>query len=281
MKLAIISGSGMDDLMMKAADTADWSHYSRHTPYGETSDAIIDLKFKVGAEERDVLFLARHGLNHEYPPHLVPYAANIWALKAHGATHVISVNAVGSLRSEFRPGDIIAPTDVIDHTSGRQSSFSEISAVLHASTVQPFCPNLRGVTVPVLGLECIYLCIDGPRFATRVESVYNTYHAHIVGMTVCPEVWLAREAGLHYLAICHVTDYDSWKIDEHVTLNQVLHGAKQNISNIMQILMALIQHDLPERHVCKCRDRDGMLASPDAFAKQDASTRMRIGTVLE
>jgi 5'-methylthioadenosine phosphorylase len=239
-EIGIIGGSGLYDPSI----VEDVKGYKLFTPWGNPSDNIM-----VGwLSGRRVAFLPRHGRGHKYPPHKVNYHANIWALKSIGVRWIIAVSAVGSLRDDFRPGDIVIPDQFVDMTKGRKYSFFEGPVVAHVSMADPFCPVLRKVladTADFLGLRYhdkgTYVCIEGPRFSTRAESRIwrEVFKADIVGMTLVPEVNLAREAGIHYATLALVTDYDVWA-DKPVTAEEVAKVMSQNVEKAKRIIQNAI-----------------------------------------
>jgi len=224
------------------------------TPYGKPSAPILIGKIK-GVE---VAFLHRHGRNHEFPAAYVPYKANIAALKSLGVEMIISPCAVGSLKENIKPGDMVIVDQFIDWTKNRDYSFFERGEV-HTAMPDPMCPEMAKVMdgcAKKLGIPYhnggTYICIEGNRFSTRAESRFFTTFADVIGMTVCPECALAREMGMCYCSIATITDYDSWKEDDTVTYQMILDTMKrclQNVSNILE--EALPQLDkLPK---CRCK----------------------------
>lgn len=199
------------------------------TPYGNPSSDII--YGNLNGEK--LAFIARHGTNHEFLPHEVNYRANIWALKSIGAKWVIAINATGSLKEEFAPGDIVIPDQLIDFTKKRTDTFFGEGFSAHPSLAHPYCPNARQAVIKAfednlytdfsLHAKGTYICIEGPALSTKAESfMYRSWGADLIGMTNCPEAKLAREAGLAYCSICMITDYDCWKeSEEEVTATAV------------------------------------------------------------
>jgi len=229
-----------------------------YTPYGEPSDYII-----VGTVRgRRVAFLPRHGRGHRIPPHRINYRANIWALKSLGVKWVISVSAVGSLREDYRPGDLVIPDQFIDMTKSRAYTFFDGPRVAHVSMAEPFCEHLRALlleTARGLGYRVhgrgIYICIEGPRFSTKAESRIwkDVFKADIIGMTLVPEVNLACEAQLCYATLALVTDYDVWA-ERPVTAEEVTKVMKENTEKAKRVLYELIPRlpEEPERERCTC-----------------------------
>ncbi len=225
------------------------------TPFGKPSDKIFLGEF----EGRNVAFIARHGRGHVYSPTNVPYRANIYALKKLGVERVISIAAVGSLKEDIKPLDIVIPDQIYDRTKFRKNTFFE-EVVVHIGFAEPFCDEMRNAVFKVLdnlGLEYhkkgTYVCIEGPQFSTKAESnVYRKLGFDIIGMTAIPEAKLAREAEMCYLTIATVTDYDVWK-DEPVDVKTILENAAKNEENVKKVLKELIPL-IPEERECECKD---------------------------
>ncbi|MBN1607990.1 MAG: S-methyl-5'-thioadenosine phosphorylase [Polyangiaceae bacterium] len=212
--LGVIGGTGMYDISGLTAV----AERAVSTPYGEPSDAVV--RGRLG--ETVLLFLPRHGRGHHVPPHAINYRANIYALKILGATHVVSVSAVGSMRSDIDRGHVVVVDQYIDLTRRRVSTFFDSDVVAHVGMADPVCPALAracaaaairaGATVHEGGT---YVCIDGPQFSTRAESqLYRSWGVSVIGMTSMPEAKLAREAELPYATLAFSTDYDCWHTSE-------------------------------------------------------------------
>lgn len=226
------------------------------TPYGKPSDTITICK--VGGKK--VAFLPRHGERHEIPPHKVNYRANIWALKHVGVERIIAPHAVGSLKEEYIPGTLVFPDQFIDFTKKREYTFYDGRQVIHISTAEPFCPELRNIliqTAKELNInhqeKATYVCIEGPRFSTKAESHMFRQFADIIGMTIVPEAQLARELEMCYASISMVTDYDVWKEQEEVSAELVIQRMKDNLDKTKKILERAIQK-IPEERNCLCKD---------------------------
>jgi 5'-methylthioadenosine phosphorylase len=228
------------------------------TPFGKPSSPIVTGSI----HGKKLAFLARHGIGHIYSPTEVNYRANIWALKLLGIDKIISVSAVGSLREDYAPGDIIIPDQLFDFTKDRQRSFFGNGMVVHISSADPFCPILSKQLLTALEGEDtniheggIFVTIEGPRFSTRGES--NTFRKlgfSIVGMTASPEAFLAREAEIHYATMAHVTDYDSWhETKEAVTVDMVINTLKKNTAIAQRSLVRLVDIlSADEDHAAGC-----------------------------
>ena len=226
------------------------------TPFGAPSDVIVTGTLNgVG-----VAFLPRHGRGHRLSPTELPARANIYALKSLGVRRVISVSAVGSLREEIRPLDMVVPDQLIDRTLGRPRTFFGEGVVAHVGMAEPYCPELRsalrvsggraGATVHDGGTLVV---IEGPQFSTKAEShMYRSWGADIIGMTALPEARLAREAELCYAVLACSTDYDCWhESEEPVTVEMVVENLMKNTAVSRAILADVITADLAERD-CGC-----------------------------
>lgn len=246
--LAIVGGTGLYEL--PGLDITD--RIGDATPFGEPSGDILKGRFK----NNEVLFLARHGAGHRLLPHEVNYRANIYALKAAGATQLLGFSAVGSLALEIKPGDLAMPEQYFDWTRGqRQRTFFGGGVAAHVSTAQPVSGALvsavqqaaQGVGHAVhRGLT--YACVEGPRLGTRAESHFlRQAGCHLVGMTNVPEVFLAREAQLGYATVGLVTDYDCWLDDpaQHVSVSGIFALYGQTLAKAAQVLDALLGAPLP------------------------------------
>jgi 5'-methylthioadenosine phosphorylase len=248
--IGILGGSGFYDPSL----FGPMAEIKMNTPYGSPSDIISVAEFK-GIK---VAFLPRHGKRHSIPPHLINYRANIWAMKDLGVKRIVSPSAVGSLRDEMKPGDLVIPDQFIDFTKGRKSTFFDGAVVGHFSLADPYCPELRKLsaeTAKELGMtyhdRATYVCIEGPRFSTRAESkLFRNWGADIIGMTLVPEVTLAREAGICYLTLATVTDYDVWA-DRPVTAEEVVETLKSNVEKVKSLLTQLLPK-LGEERACDC-----------------------------
>ncbi len=251
-EIGIIGGSGLYDPEV----IEDPKEYKIYTPYGLPSDNII-IGWLGG---RRIAFLPRHGRGHKIPPHKINYRANIWALKSLGVRWIIAVSAVGSLREDYRPGDIVFPDQFIDMTKSRQYTFFDGPVVAHVSMADPFCPTLRNVLIRSAEKLDIrfhdrgtYVCIEGPRFSTRAESWVwkEVFKADIIGMTLVPEINLAREAGIHYATIALVTDYDVWA-DRPVTAEEVAKVMAENVAKAKKLIIEAIPNIPEESEKVEC-----------------------------
>jgi len=262
MKIGIIGGSGLDNPNL----LQEYEEKEIETKFGKPSSKIICGK--LGGI--DICVLARHGRNHEIPPHRIPYRANIAALKLLGCDYIIATSAVGSLREEIKQGDLIFPDQFIDFTKQRISTFyNEKGEVKHTEMSNPFSQQLRKIlfeTSKELNFQSheagTIVVIEGPRFSTKAESTFFRRTADLIGMTTCPESQLAKEAGIEYASIAMVTDYDCWKQDEiPVTFDMVLQRMKQNAEKVKQLIidtipkMANINQEEEDREFIKSKIR--------------------------
>lgn len=251
------------------------------TPFGRPSDAI-----RVGTiEGRRVAFLARHGRGHRLLPSELPQQANFWALKTLGVERVLAVSAVGSLREDYRPGEMVVPDQLIDRTRGqRPATFFGQGVVAHIGMAEPFCPELReaalaGARASGTPVEAggSYVVIEGPAFGTRAESeLYRSWGASVVGMTALPEAKLAREAELCYAMLAAVTDYDSWhEVHGPVDAASVFSVLQQNVE-ASQVAMRKLLQRLPLASACGCRHTlDTALVTPPSVIAPEARERLK------
>lgn len=252
-KVAVIGGSGLYN--MEAF--TDVQEVQIDTPFGSPSDVIL-----VGTlEGMQVAFLARHGRTHRFLPTELPYRANIYALKSLGVEYIISASAVGSLKEEVKPLDLVVPDQFIDRTRQRVSTFFGNGVVAHIGFGDPICPNLAkvlGEAIASLDLPDInyhlsgtYICMEGPAFSTKAESnLYRSWGGTIIGMTNLTEAKLAREAEIAYATLALVTDYDCWHPDhDSVTVEMVIQNLRHNAVNAQKVIQETIRRlkdNLPE-----------------------------------
>ena len=254
--IGVIGGSGL----YRMENMTDVQEIKVETPFGDPSDVITVGK----VSGVSMAFLPRHGRGHHLNPTEVPSRANIWALKSLGVEWVISVSAVGSLREEIAPRDLVIPDQLFDRTKSRVNSFFEGGLVVHCTFADPFCPTLSRLLLDSayqLGDVKVheggtYLCMEGPLFSTRAESTtYRKLGMDIIGMTALPEAKLAREAELCYATIACATDYDCWHESEaSVTVEMVVANLGANVANAQRILQSVAQK-IPTDHThvdCDC-----------------------------
>jgi 5'-methylthioadenosine phosphorylase len=251
-RIGIIGGSGL----YKMEGMTKVEKVKASTPFGEPSDAII----LGNLEGVRVAFLPRHGEGHRISPSELPAKANIYALKSLGVERIISVNAVGSLKEEIEPLDLVIPDQLIDCTKGRSSTFFTDGIVGHVSFAEPFCPVLSQISFEAstkVGAKVhkggTYLVMEGPQLSTKAESqLYRSWGADVIGMTALPEAKLAREAEICYVALAIVTDYDCWHPSyESVTAEMILTNLRKGIDTVKRILQLLLP-SIPLRRDCAC-----------------------------
>lgn len=244
-KIGIIGGSGL----YKMEALKDVEEVQIDTPFGPPSDALI-----LGTlEGTRVAFLARHGRNHTLMPTELPFRANIYAMKSLGVEYLISASAVGSLKAEAKPLDMVVPDQFIDRTRNRVSTFFGEGLVAHIAFGDPICPRLAAVlTDAIASLELpevtlhqggTYVCMEGPAFSTKAESnLYRSWGATVIGMTNLPEAKLAREAEIAYATLALVTDYDCWHPDhDSVTVDMVIANLTKNSVNAQRVIQETIR----------------------------------------
>ncbi|HKQ68625.1 MAG TPA: S-methyl-5'-thioadenosine phosphorylase [Polyangiaceae bacterium] len=244
--LGVIGGSGLYEL----AGIGETEEVTVETPYGPPSDAII--RGSVGATT--LLFLPRHGRGHLRSPSDINYRANVCAMKKLGATHLVSVSAVGSMKEEVMPGHLVIVDQFIDLTKHRKSTFFDDGIAAHVAMADPVCPLLAEATAAAaekagaaVHRGGTYVCIEGPQFSSRAESrVYRSWGVSVIGMTNMPEAKLAREAELPYATIAVATDYDCWRTsEEDVTVDAILAVLRQSLETTKKVL-ALLAETLPD-----------------------------------
>ncbi|MEI6449589.1 MAG: S-methyl-5'-thioadenosine phosphorylase [Actinomycetes bacterium] len=264
-KVGVIGGSGFYELLENAREvTID-------TPFGAPSDSY----FLGEIGDVPVAFLPRHARGHRLLPGEVNYRANIWGMKALGVHYVLSAGAVGSLREDLKPLDIVVPDQLYDRTRNRPSTFFGDGVVVHMGFADPFCPALSTVIVEhgrrvgaTMHEGGTYVCMEGPQFSTRAESkAYRRLGFDIIGMTNLQEAKLAREAELCYATMALVTDYDCWfEGEEDVTLAQILSNMRRNV----EAAQAIVRSAVPALDLecdCGCRHavESAIITRPDVI----------------
>lgn len=266
-EMAVIGGSGLYEM----EDLEQVREVRVSTPFGRPSDAVI-LGTLSG---RRVAFLPRHGRGHRINPSMINYRANVYALKSLGVTRMISVSAVGSMKTHIRPGHLVLPAQFIDRTTRRVSTFFDQGLVAHVAFADPVCPlasvglgkaaRTVGATVHVGG---IYLCMEGPQFSTHAESsLYRQWGADVIGMTNATEAKLAREAEICFATMALVTDYDCWhESEESVSVEAILSVMHANVAQAKNVLRRIVQQST-EPGTCACRTalRQAMVTAPTAM----------------
>jgi 5'-methylthioadenosine phosphorylase len=231
------------------------------TPYGKPSDKIALAEL----DGKRVAFLPRHGKNHQYPPHMVPYRANIYAMKLLGVKKLLGPTASGSLQPEIKPGDFVVTDQFVDRTSGRKDTFFDGPETIHPTIAHPYCPVLRRIAIDsgkALGITIhergTVVVIQGPRFSTVAESRwFNRMGWEVINMTQYPECYLAREQGICYANISLITDYDAGLEGRDdippVTHEAVLEVFKANNDKIKSMIFEIIKRTDPDDNSCNCR----------------------------
>jgi 5'-methylthioadenosine phosphorylase len=229
------------------------------TPYGAPSDKVA-----IGeVEGRRVAFLPRHGRRHQYPPHKIPYRANLWAMKELGVTRVVGPCAAGSLQAEAAPGHFVICDQVVDRTWGRDDTFYDGPETTHVSFADPYCPELRSLALKEAEAQGItahdggtMVVIQGPRFSTRAESRWFQGNGwKVIGMTGYPEALLARELELCYVNVSLITDYDVGLEGtpgvQPVSHSEVVRVFQENNAKLKDLLLALLLN-IPSERTCPC-----------------------------
>jgi 5'-methylthioadenosine phosphorylase len=278
-QIGIIGGSGLYDM----PELVDREERVVKTPYGEPSGPYVLATLR----GRRVAFLARHGAGHRLTPSELNYRANIYGFKALGVEWVVSASAVGSLREDVKPLDLVVPSQFFDRTRGRASTFFGDGVVAHVAFAHPFCPRLSeltfgaatraGATVHRGGT---YVCMEGPQFSTIAESnFYRSAGFDIIGMTNLTEAKLAREAEICYTTLALVTDYDCWHPDhDSVTVDMIIANLTQNARTAQQVIASVIEA-LPVDRTCECGRAlaTAIITRPDAIP---AAARERLRPII-
>jgi 5'-methylthioadenosine phosphorylase len=246
-KVGIIGGSGLGDAMSEKS--GQLKKHKIETPFGQPSDAIAEAQW--GATT--IFLLNRHGPGHMIAPTDVNYRANIYALKALGCTHIIASGAVGSLREEVRPKDLVIPDQIIDKTCRRVPTFFDGTMAVHVELASPFCPVLRehllscaGAVATKVHAGGTYVCMEGPAFSTRAESeMHRSWGGTLIGMTAMPEAKLAREAEIAYALVCLPSDYDCWRptpgeLSKQELLKEIIGNLNEATANAIELIMAAV-----------------------------------------
>ena len=248
--IGVIGGSGVAAVL----DERERSVHRVATPWGAPSGPIEEGR--LGGVR--VLFLARHGPGHSIPPHRINYRANVDALRALGAEAIVTVSSVGSLREELPPGSFVLPSQFVDLTKLRPTTFYDGGKVYHVSLADPFCPDLAGAAAAAgraVGTPFAegktYVCVEGPRFSTRAESAFFRTFADVIGMTLVPEVTLARERALCYVCLAMVTDFDVWA-ERPVEARDILETMHRNVERMGRVLARFLPR-LAVPPGCECR----------------------------
>jgi 5'-methylthioadenosine phosphorylase len=265
--IGIIGGSGLYDM----AELTGREERRVQTPFGEPSAPYV-----VGTlRGKRVAFLARHGLGHRLMPSELNFRANIFGLKSLGVEYILSASAVGSLKEEYKPLDLVIPDQFFDRTRGRISTFFGRGLVAHVGFAHPFCARLSNIAYAAGKSSSAtthkggtYVCMEGPQFSTLAESkLYRLWGMDIIGMTNLQEAKLAREAEICYSTIALVTDYDSWHPDhDQVTVEMIVANLTQNARTAQQVIAAAVDA-LPYERDCGCASalKHAIITRPDAI----------------
>ena len=266
-QIGIIGGSGLYDM----AEVTDRKEVTVTTPFGDPSGPYV-----IGTlRGKRVAFLSRHGAGHRLSPSELNFRANIFGLKTLGVEYILSASAVGSLKQEYKPLDIVIPDQFIDRTRGRVSTFFGRGLVAHIAFAHPFCKILSDVAFKsgkaadaTMHKGGTYVCMEGPQFSTLAESkLYRSWGADIIGMTNLQEAKLAREAEICYTTIALVTDYDCWHPDhDSVTVDMIVANLMQNAQTAQQIIAGAVDR-LPFERTCECASalKFALITRPEAI----------------
>jgi 5'-methylthioadenosine phosphorylase len=269
-QIGIIGGSGLYDM----AEVTDRQQVSIRTPFGEPSGPYVLGTLR----GRPVAFLARHGAGHRYSPSELNFRANIFGFKTLGVEFILSASAVGSLREEYKPLDIVIPDQFFDRTKGRVSTFFGNGLVAHVAFAHPFCTRLSEIAFEsgrtagaTLHKGGTYVCMEGPQFSTLAESrLYRSWGMDIIGMTNLQEAKLAREAEICYATLALVTDYDCWHPDhDSVTVEMIVANLTQNARTAQQVIANAVER-LPYERTCECASalKHALITRADAIPDQ-------------
>ncbi len=278
--IGIIGGSGLYDM----AELTGREERRVETPFGEPSAPYV-----VGTlRGRQVAFLARHGAGHRLMPSELNFRANIFGFKTLGVEYILSASAVGSLKEEYKPLDLVIPDQFMDRTKGRVSTFFGNGLVAHVGFAHPFCSRLSGIAYSAARASSAtvhrggtYVCMEGPQFSTLAESnLYRSWGMDIIGMTNLQEAKLAREAEICYSTIALVTDYDCWHPEhDQVTVEMIVANLTQNARTAQQVIADAVA-ELPYDRTCECATalKYAIITRPDAVP---AETRRALAPLVD
>ncbi len=252
--LGVIGGSGLYEI--KGIEVRE--EIKLGTPFGDPSDSLIVGEYK----GQKIIFLPRHGRGHRIPPSKINFRANIYSMKMMGVTSLLSISAVGSMKEEIKPGDIVIVDQFYDNTKFRVNTFFDEAVVGHIAFANPVCSAFSDIlceearrVVEKVHMGGTYICIEGPQFSTRAESlVYRSFGVDVIGMTNIPEAKLAREAALCYGTVALATDYDCWRESEKaVSAEMVISVLEKNIENAKKIILN-VAGNMEKKKECNCRE---------------------------
>lgn len=278
-EIGIIGGSGLYDM----AELTDRREHVIATPFGEPSGPYVLATLR----GKRVAFLARHGAGHRLMPSELNYRANIFGFKVLGVSHILSASAVGSLKEEYRPLDLVFPDQFLDRTFNRVGTFFGNGVVAHVGFAHPLCERLRGLAATAAEATGArvhrggtYVCMEGPQFSTLAESrLYRSWGMDIIGMTNLQEAKLAREAEICYATMALVTDYDCWHPDhDAVTVEMVIANLMENAKTAQRVIADTVER-LGADRPCGCKDALGtaLITRPDAVP---ASVRRDLAPIV-
>ena len=270
-RIGVIGGSGLYEM----EGLHDVETVKLTTPWGNPSDDLVKGTFN----DTELIFLPRHGRGHKVTPTEINYRANIYAMKMLEVDWIISVSAVGSMKNEIAPGHIVIPSQFIDHTKKRESTFFGDGVVAHVSMADPVCGQLSqvlfnaafdsGGTVHMGGT---YICIEGPQFSTKAESeLYRSWDVDVIGMTNMPEAKLAREAEICYSTLALSTDYDCWHEDhDDVTVEDIIATLMKNVEMAKEVIKNVVER-VPGEKKCGCATAlsNAIITSKEEIQKSD------------
>ncbi|MCK9152568.1 S-methyl-5'-thioadenosine phosphorylase [Methanobacterium alcaliphilum] len=245
--IGIIGGTGVYEITEHGNDV---EKKVIKTPYGNSPEISL---FKL--QDKDVAFIPRHATGHDYPPHMINYQANVWALKKIGVKQVIATNAVGSLKESIGPGDFVIPHDFIDFTKIRPSTFYD-NRTVHIDVTSPYCENLRNhlISAGEVVDQGIYVCTEGPRFETAAEiKMFQILGGTLVGMTGIPEATLAREVEMCYASVCMVSNYAASISPDKLTIAEVFDIMEKRKHELVQLIEETITN-MPYDGDCPCQN---------------------------
>ncbi len=279
-RIGIIGGSGLYDM----AEVTDRQEVTVSTPFGDPSGAYLLGTLR----GQRVAFLARHGAGHRLSPSELNFRANIHGFKQLGVEYLLSASAVGSLKQEYKPLDIVIPDQFLDRTRGRVSTFFGEGLVAHVTFAHPFCRHLSGIAHDsgvaagaTIHRGGTYVCMEGPQFSTLAESrLYRSWGMDVIGMTNLQEAKLAREAEICYTTIALVTDYDCWHPDhDSVTVDMIVANLVQNAETAQRIIAGAVER-LPFERTCECASalKFALITRPEAIPP---ATRKNLGLLVD
>ena len=278
-KIGVIGGSGL--YAMPGLENV--REVALDTPFGAPSDVFIEGTL----HGREMVFLPRHGRGHRIAPSALNFRANIYGLKQLGVESIISVSAVGSMREDIHPGDLVLPDQFFDRTRSRISTFFDQDVVVHVAFADPVCKVLANAmhtaaseTSATVHFGGTYICIEGPQFSTRAESqIYRQWGVDVIGMTNLPEARLAREAELCYATLALATDYDCWhESSEDVDIESILTILQHNVE-LAQDVIARTVEKLPHERSCPCCTalQYAVITAPDLIPE---AAKERLGLLI-